>query len=240
MKKNILLTMLAVIFVGLSAVAEESSINAWGRKNYFNVGYGIQTLENKDNGMKWKSDIAVSLVKGTTYYLHSKPILGMIKFGIDWTQVDLNYAKLKEDFVREDIENAPSDFEEFVGKKDWGQHQLEYSMHVGPSITVNPVNYLKINAYFRYAPSFSAVLYNDANEDMQFSGAFANYFVTGGAVSWKLISLGAEYRWGSAKYKTFSFDDESVTDDIDPTDVIKTAKQKMNTSSVRFYVSLRF
>ena len=238
-KKIFLFVVCAILTVGQMSAQ-------WGRKNYFNIAYVDQTLENKDNGLRWKSDCGVSIVKGTTYYLHSKPLFGMLKFGIDWTQVDLNYAKLVEDFeiTLSDVEQPASNILGDLGVElpdvNFGKHQLEYSMHVGPSITINPVDHLKVNGYFRYAPSFSGIIYDNEWGDTEFSGAFANFFVTGGAVSYKLISVGAEYRWGTGKYKSYSFDEDNIADNTDVSDIISTKKSKFKTSSTRFYVSLRF
>ena len=55
------------------------------RAKYFNIGYITnQTLTDKvDAEAEWKSDFGVSLTFGKTYYLHKKPLLNMIKFGID-------------------------------------------------------------------------------------------------------------------------------------------------------------
>lgn len=257
MNKKIMLTLIAVIFVGLSAMAEK---NAWERKKYVNISYSTQTLQNVDEDLSWKSEFGVALAKGTTYYLHKKPLAGMIKFGIDWTQFELNYAKLKPDFtIKEIIADSSDDsgsgsiYDDFFGdieggiedeadeliNKDFGQHQFEASMHVGPSITINPVDVLNVNAYFRYAPSLSAILYKDMEGNNQASFAFANFFVTGGAVSWKVISLGAEYRWGTAKYNVMSFDSENLVGS-EGEDVVKKVKNKMNTHGMRVYVSLRF
>ena len=234
-KKLLLLVVCAIFAVG--------QINAqWGGKNYINVSWVNQTLENKDNGLKWKSDFGVSLVKGTTYYLHPNALWGMVKFGIDWTQLDLNYAKLKEQFEINPREQVSNEYLKELDVEDLnlGKHQLEYSMHVGPSVTVNPINLLKIHAYFRYAPSFSAVICDNEYGDTQFSGAFGNFFVTGAAVAYKFISLGVEYRWGSGKYKTYGYDASAVTDDLDTDDIITSTKSKMNTSSTRIFVSFRF
>ena len=249
-----MLTLLAVIFVGLSAMAEK---DAWGRRKYMNFSYSTQTLENVDTELKWKSQFGVALSKGTTYYLHKEPIAGMIKFGIDWTQIDINYAKLKPEYsISIDGDNDASsgfDYEDILGdvesgieneadaiiNKNFGQHQFEACMHVGPSITINPVDVLNVNAYFRYAPTCSAILYKDTYGDNQLSFAFANFFVTGGAVSWNVISLGAEYRWGSAKYNVMSFDSESMMGDEEESP-LKKVKNKMKTSGMRVYVSLRF
>ncbi len=237
-KKIFLFFICAILTIGQSHAQ-------WGRKNYFNVAWVDQTLKNEDNGLQWKSDIGVSLVKGTTYYLHSKPLFGMLKFGIDWTQIDLNYAKLIEDFeipqiITPDSETGSIIPDLSIPEFNFGKHQLEYSMHIGPSITLNPVDHLKINGYFRYAPSFSGIIYDNEWGDTQFSGAFANFFVTGGAISYKLISLGAEYRWGTGKYNSFSIDTDDITDDTDISDILGTSKSKFKTTSTRLYVSLRF
>ena len=41
-------------------------------------------------------DFGVSLTFGKTYYLHKKPLLNMIKYGIDATWFELSYAKYSE------------------------------------------------------------------------------------------------------------------------------------------------
>lgn len=68
------------------------------RAKYFNIGYITnQTLTDKvDAEAEWKSDFGVSLAFGKTYYLHKKPLLNMIKFGIDATWFDISYAKYSE------------------------------------------------------------------------------------------------------------------------------------------------
>ena len=69
------------------------------RAKYFNIGYVNQTVTDKTFGGKIKSDFGVSLSSGKTYYLHKKPIVGMIKFGLDWTWLDINYAKSTLEFA---------------------------------------------------------------------------------------------------------------------------------------------
>ena len=166
-KKNIFITCLA-LFMSIQANAQEDSLSVkykelenrlatieedarlqkiWKRKKYFNIAYVSQSLKDKQSGEKQKSSFGVSLVRGKTYYLHSKPLWGMVKIGLDWTQVDLNYVKYKD--ITFDTQN---------GESTLTTHQFEYSMHVGPSVTVNPVDYLLVNVYGRYAPTFSGQL----------------------------------------------------------------------------------
>ena len=63
------------------------------RAKYFNIGYVNQTMTDKTFGGELKSDFGVSLSNGKTYYRHKKPLLGMIKFGLDFTWLDIKYAK---------------------------------------------------------------------------------------------------------------------------------------------------
>ena len=66
------------------------------RAKYFNIGYITnQTLTDKvDAEAEWKSDFGVSLTFGKTYYLHKKPLLNMIKFGIDATWFELRMPSI--------------------------------------------------------------------------------------------------------------------------------------------------
>lgn len=260
--KKVLFAIVAVMFMAMSVSAQS---NAWGRKNYFNVSWVDQTLETETDALeaKWDSQFGVALTKGTTYYLHKTPILGILKFGIDWTQIDLNYVKYNEldlglnDKLEDGFDDDPvgdiiGDYiDDKLGDLHLGRHQAELAMHVGPSLTINPVDHLKINGYFRYAPSFSCVLQETAEGDPRFSYGYGSFFVTGGAISYKVISLGAEYRWGQGKYCTTTFDSDEVDSDlgygdgkidvdVNIADAFYKSQQKMCTSSLRVYVSLRF
>ena len=103
-------------------------------------------------------------------------------------------------------------------------------MQIGPSITINPVGHLKISGYFRYAPCAS-ILYLDSEVNC----SFASFFVCGGAISYKAISLGVEGRWGSAKYKNM-FDTEDVEDSFSGSK----EKQTWKTGATRLYISFRY
>ena len=126
--------------------AAESNRAIWkDRSKYFNLNYVNQKLSpdidgwDKLGGGELKSDFGAAIVWGKTYYLHKKPLAGMIKFGIDWSWMDLNYAQYK-------LETYDYDTDELYSEK---AHQLEYGMQIGPSVTINPVHHLKVSAYFR-------------------------------------------------------------------------------------------
>jgi len=248
-KKNIFITCLA-LFMSIQANAQEDSLSVkykelenrlatieedarlqkiWKRKKYFNIAYVSQSLKDKQSGEKQKSSFGVSLVRGKTYYLHSKPLWGMVKIGLDWTQVDLNYVKYKD--ITFDTQN---------GESTLTTHQFEYSMHVGPSVTVNPVDYLLVNVYGRYAPTFSGV-YSKNGDRNEFGPSFVSYFIIGGAVSYKAISLGLETRFGSGKFKMWTADKDNINQNISSaSDALTSSSQKMKMHSTRVYLSLRF
>ncbi len=92
------------------------------RAKYFNLGYVKQTLTDKSTGIELQSDFGVSLSSGKTYYLHKKPLAGMIKFGLDWTWMDLNYAK----------STLPELDPETGSVDESAVHQAEFSMQFGP------------------------------------------------------------------------------------------------------------
>lgn len=110
-------------------------------------------------------------------------------------------------------------------------------MSVGPSVTINPVDELKANIYFRVTPSMS-MLY--AAEE--FSTSYGTFFSFGGSVAWKAISLGLEGRWGNVKYDSMfdlgELDDLADGDGYSSSGDEPSAKWKVG--SMRFYVSLRF
>lgn len=205
------------------------------RAKYFNIAYVNQTLtpdiENweKLGGQELKSDIGAALVMGKSYYLHRKPIVGMIKIGLDWSWVDFNYAQYK-------VGEEGSEGSEKA-------HQLEYGMQIGPSVTVNPIHHLKVSAYFRVTPSYSMMYLNE-----ELYHHYATFCNTGLAVAWKMISVGCEWRWGKAAYDGLTVDldniggdysDEGI--DVDTSNVVQDLpNQKLKTKSFRAYISFRF
>lgn len=204
----------------------------WGRNKYFNLGYNAQKVEVKDEETeKMHSDFGFSLTAGRTYYLHKKPILNMIKFGIDWTYLDLTVAKYSPAYDDDEYDSYyGSNYDDYYSDEDddegIGSYKFELGMQFGVSVTVNPVDFLKVNAYFRYAPCFSG-MYDDYEGN--FYTSFGSYFVGGMAVSYKVISLGVEKYWGTSKF-------DSAYDDY--ADEYKTVDWK--TSGPRIYVSFRF
>lgn len=205
--------------------AERLQEKIWKRQRYINIAYTTQSLKDNDAGLKLESKFGISLVRGKTYYMHKKPIAGLMKIGLDWTMIDLSYVKYK-DFVD--------------GDRKLSSWQAEYSMHIGPSITINPVDYLMVNVYGRFVPTFSVLQCDNGNKSTKCN--YIGYVLFGGAVSYKCISLGIETRFGKRKFenlidlnKLYDGDNEESA-----VDRIELSGSKIKINSTRFYVSFRF
>ncbi len=221
------------------------------RAKYFNIYYVNQSLTQKDINGTWRNNMGVALAMGKTFYLHKNPILGMIKFGIDWSYFDLNFARYKDEWgffngSYEDGEYGSNywysyssyDKEDYVESED--VYQAEIGTAIGVSVTVNPYDDIKIAGHFRVIPTYS-MLY--AAED--FSSSYGTFFSLGGSIAWKVISLGVEARWGTAKYDSvLNLDDldydEMYESGLDISNGNYDGSSKWKTSSVRFYISFRY
>ncbi len=201
-------------------VAQMQMDRIWkNRGGYFNMAYVNQSVENETiDKLNMKSDWGASISWGRTFYLHKKPIGRVLKFGLDWTWLDINAVgySLPSQFELEDMEfdNTPV-------------YQAEIGMQFGPSVTVNPVHHLKVGAYFRVTPCYSAIYVPD------YEAVWGNYetcYNVGGTIAWKVLSVGVEYRTGSADYKALA------DADID----ILNMMGKFKTNSMRFYFGFRF
>lgn len=220
------------------------------RAKFFSIGIGKQTLTDMDvDGVKWDSELAISMLWGRTYYFPKKAWFGMLKLGIDFAWMDMSYAKYK-DFSETEMQPTggtsdwgsgyPGYYEEDDDDLDLGVWQAEYAMRLGPSITINPVHHLKAGLYAHFVPTASAISMND-----EVNVTFVPNFAFGGSIAWKMISVGFEGRWGKAKYNSFSVDDEGTDSWYDEgegslDDVVTSEKSRLKTKQFRFFLTFRF
>ena len=198
---------------------DKSELNRiWRRRSdYLNLAFVVQNVEtNIDELSELNSEWGASISWGKTFYLHRKPIGRVLKFGLDWTWLDLNGACFEQDM-----------YSIFDGDYHETLYQLDAGMQFGPSITVNPVDHLKISTYFRVTPTFATVY---AVENELFLKNYATYLNAGFSVAWRLLSLGVEYRTGKTSY-----DDLGELSELMPGVAID-----LNTTSWRMYFGFRF
>lgn len=184
MKRSITtLCLFAVCFLGM---AQEKG------RTYLNFNYSSASFSQPSTS-KLNNDFGAGITIGHTYFLHKEPVANLFWFGLDATWFDLNYNKFSYDRYRP------------TGEKRNGQgniHEGEMGMHIGPSVSIIPVNRLRIKAYFRYAPS-CAFIYDTKGEDEKPCFSYASMFVGGLSVNYGVIGAGFEARFGSAKLNEY-------------------------------------
>ena len=218
MKKGLLL-LLTVLLTASAVSAQDVDIL---RRKYSQVSYAKNTFKHGD--WKMKSDLAVNYTNGRTFYLHEEEVIDLIRFAIDGTWTDLTYAKYSR--------NLP-----WEGKnKAYKFHQIDYSLGVGPSVHINPVDDLYVHTYFRYAPTYSLFM-----GDKQVYGNYATNFVTGLSVSYSFIALGFEGSFGNCNYDSL-LSAKKAAEYIDQlkTNPLNQLTQKVKNHGWRVYVAFMF
>lgn len=227
MKKIVLSLLFTALAVGAISAKDKEQDNdpARFRKKYRNISFATQKMSLGDNDFGDASKFGFGFTTGRSYILHKQPIAGMLRIGIDATWFDITYGNWNNKVMDE---------------KYW-MHKVDIGMGVGVGVHVNPVSKLGVHAYFRYNPTFSGIFQNMLTSELEIDGGYASYFTTGGAVSWGVISLGVEARFGGGKYhalKAPSFGDDDDDIDIEFDGMLDKVKHKLR--GMRAYVSFRF
>lgn len=197
------------------------SIDDVFRKNrsYINIGYINQKMQATEYpDYNWNSSWGVGVSWGRTFYLHKHPIKNM-KFGIDATFINIRGAKYKPMSL---TGFKPTINDEELDVQD--DYQFDMGVEVGPSLTIIPTGNLKINVYGRFSPTYSFFLISEDSK-----GAFTPYITCGGAISYKVISLGVQGMWGRTKIAHPALLDISDWQE----------RTKLKISAVEFYISFR-
>ena len=219
MKKSLLL-LLTALLAASSLFAQDVDIL---RRKYSQVSYAKNTFKHGDN-WTMKSDLAVNYSSGRIFYLHEEEVAGLIRFAIDCTWTDLTYAKYSRTLPWEGKDKA------------YKFHQIDYSLGVGPSVHINPIDDIFVHTYFRYAPTYSLFM-----GDKQIYGNYATNFVTGLSVSYNFVALGFEGRFGSCNYNSL-LSAEKAAKYIEElkTNPLNLLSQKVKNVGWRVYVSFMF
>lgn len=162
------------------------------RTDYLNVGYVFQTSFDQafNDGppltANTKKGFGASVVYGTSYVLHRRPVLGRLHFGIDATWVDVNYSHGK--LIRGTARTQ----------------QLDLGVGVGPAVHIRAARDLTVDVHFRYNPTFST-FYDEARPGEEVRMGYASMWTGGAAASWRRFSLGGEVRFGCGRYRMVDF-----------------------------------
>ena len=224
--KKILFLALVALCACMSAAAQEYNDfftfrpDKKVRKNVINISYLSDKIELSDKGVNLGDifDEAAGIARGTnvgarsnwgvsltyvhTYMLHRKPIARMLGFGLDVSFADVSYANYTIDNMDNWGMIDPDDFDtehDPTKRLDVPMHKVEYSLQIGPSVTLTPGRNFTFTGYVRYAPSFSGIYIN-----YDFYGNYASMFNIGASASWRNIGVGIEARMGGCRYKDFT------------------------------------
>lgn len=181
MKKGVILLLIAILATSV-CFAQERRDN-W-RRPYANFGYSNTTMSSKDMP-DLMSNYGVSFSVGRTFYLHSKPMLGIARLGIDVTWFDVNYTNYQIVNMAFSAANSTTTYE-----------QIELGAQIGPSLTIRPFGKFHIHGYIKYSPTISNLNAND-----NFFGCYSPFIIQGVAVSTGNIGFGLESRSFKCMYK---------------------------------------
>lgn len=234
----------------------------WKRKKHISISFSTQNMEDADNplNMKYKSQSGFNLDWGKTIYLHKKPIAKLMKIGLDWSWINLSFAKYKSgsgihinslagDYSdyddNDDGYGYDDEDDDFIADLDLGVYSLSAGMSVGPSFTFAPfyntgkgLQHLLAQAYFHVTPSYTGIIMTEDGETEAYHG-YTTYFNWGINVSYKFISIGYEYRWGKSRFNQMSLDfDNDEEDELETNS--SNEKQKIKFGSSAFYIRFNF
>ena len=227
MKKTLILLITIILLSSISASAKSGSKS---QIKFQNISFISQERYNYENG-RFDSKYGASVTTGKTFFLHNKAIGKVLKFGIDASWLDIGYTNyIVNDYYYSPRSAGKTSYPDMgINKSHYNPstmhiHQVDISMQVGLSLNINPVDKFNIQPYFRYVPTYSSIFYNG-----NFIGGYATNFATGGTISYGVIGIGAEYRFGGGYLRSYRQPYEN-----------QKYITKYEFSGMRYYLSFRF
>lgn len=216
------------------------------------IAYDHVTLTDETLGAEYKSQFGIALGRTRTFTL-GPALLGMLRFGVDATWMDLSYAKFKKGAELPALDDDASGdlVEGLVNRVELGKHRLAYNVGVGPCVKFTPLSKLpvpvlkglKVGAYIHWKPGYQLLMFS--GDKLKVShGVMANNFGVGVNISLARVGIGYEYIWGRSKlnnwqYESRKADDIPAAGDVDsPLQNDKRIDYKNSTS--RIYVGFWF
>lgn len=180
------------------------------RDNYVHVGFAVSDMAQK-NVQTLKNYAGFTVSVGRTFSLYSFYLNDACRFGIDATWLDFEYTSYKVEY------HYPAS----IVKDNYGQ--FDFGVQVGPSFIIEPSRTFRIHAYCRYAPTYSLFCMNDDSY-----GSLGHFVVAGLNLSYRVVGVGVEGRWGVCNYS-----------DLYENGLLFTS-EKVNHRGVRAYLKFNF
>lgn len=223
--------------IGLKNTTLVEDRGYWKKKKYNRISYNQTLFSPLFIDEPYPVKMSIGLDSGRNIYLHKKPLAGIIKFGID-VGMDINYTMLDLKIDTSDYEgpsgylgSSPAEEAEDMLMIP-GSHYASVGLAVGPSVTVNPVDKLRLCGYFHVVPSATCFLHG--------MGAFVGYSTAmkyGLEVSYGPIGVGVEHNSGLEKYMNVL---QYYVMKVDGGDVSGIGRPKYFSESLQVYLSFRF
>lgn len=174
----------------------------WDRKKYNRISFNVNHFSTISSSSEVPLKFSLGLDTGRNFWLHKKPIAGMMKFGLD-LGLDLNYMRMDDQTNNSDYEGPTgylgadpveesSDMAFFAGLSG---HHIGIGLAVGPSVTLNPVSKLRVCGYAHFVPSVSFFA-----QGMSMNVGFSPMMKYGLEASYGMIGVGVEYNHGLNSY----------------------------------------
>lgn len=180
------------------------------RDNYVHVGFADSDMAQK-NVQTLKNYAGFTVSVGRTFSPYSFYLNDACRFGIDATWLDFEYTGYKVEY------HYPAS----IVKDNYGQ--FDFGVQVGPSFIIEPSRTFRIHAYCRYAPTYSLFCMNDDSY-----GSLGHFLVAGVNLSYRVVGVGVEGRWGVCNYS-----------DLYENGLLFTS-EKVNHRGVRAYLKFNF
>lgn len=188
---------------------------------HFNLSFGTSTITCPDYTKTITGkNFAIDIQSGRSFYLHRRPIGGVAKIGLDWDWIDLGLANNTTRLPNGSTVpgGVLDDYYSYNGPARQDLAQIRLGMGAGLSLHIAPFanidrscRYLRFYGYFHVVPSLNVLgidYIDDSNKSIgedNWDYRFVPFFSAGGGFAWKVISLGYESTWGSAKYEVTDF-----------------------------------
>ncbi len=227
-----------------AADKEEDRRNSVWRKGNIRLEY-IANEKLKSPASEIESDWGFGFAAERAYYLHRRPILGMIKIGLDWSY-ELWITKYKDQAFDMGFQNTY--INDLMGDQVGEDiYQGGTTLGIGPSVTFAPfgftdnfLNKLNARAFFHYRFGLSGFHMETDGllDDDSILTAFCYGPSYGLRISLNRLSLGVEFRSLTSKYKCKYYYEEYVNDRYYEDE--GSEKIKFKTTSVMLSVGLNF
>lgn len=228
----------------------------WKHKKTMQIHYSNHTMLNKMGGEE-SAAFSLGMVRFRSIYLHREPIAQRVKLGMD-IGLGMHVAHFGGG-SEQDRYGMPSHYEgplgyvgsaplvngdaedEMMALPNIGTNQLDLGLKIGPSVTVNPIDDLRVMAYYHVAPSMS--LYNAGVMDISYS--FVPFLEYGLEVTYRAFGVGMEIAEGIGNYKSIiplleSLASSDEEDAVTTNTKIDVPGMPLATKALRFYIAFRF